>query len=271
MTSSNSTPRAPLGGPRAHRVGASLGVALAIGLVPIVGFGQDGTLAALAEQLIQLRGEVEALNDDIESRQQDHRNRMSSLSQRRAELEAQIQRQELDIKKLQRTIDELNAKSEAVAQESASLRPVAEQSITRLESRVKAGLPFTVDERLAELGGVRTKLEKGEISAPRALNQLWTFVEDELRLSRENGLFRQTIVLDDEEQLADVVRLGMTMLFFHTGDGEYGHATRNGDGWTYVTVGDEQAQHVEALFEDFEKQVRTGFFTVPNALVGGAR
>lgn len=246
----------------------------AFGLVltaPVLAFSDEDDLGALAEQLIQLRGEVETLHDQIESEQQDHRNRMSSLSQRRAELQVQIERQELELEKARRQIDELRQKSKTVDDESAALQPVATNSAKKLETHVKSSLPFTSVERVSEIDGVRSKLSKGEVSAPRALNQLWTFVEDELRLSKENGLFRQTITIDGEEQLADIVRVGMVMLFFRTGDGRYGHATQQGDNWTYTVVEGEAAEKLELLFDDFEKQVRTGFFTVPNALPGGAR
>ena len=247
---------------------ALIGAALAF---PAAALSAEEGIGTLAEKLIDLRGEVESLHDAIESKQQDHRNRMSSLSQRRAELEAQIQRQELDLEKVRRQIAELREEAEDVTDESAALQPVAKSSARRLEDHVSSSLPFTVDERLAEIEEIRSKLSKGEVSAPRALNQLWTFVEDELRLSKENGLFRQTITLDDEEQLADVVRVGMVMLFFRTGDGRYGHAERSGDDWRYVIVDGQSAEDVELLFEDFEKQVRTGFFELPNALPGANR
>lgn len=258
-------PKPKLSWPRVALFGA------AIVVTPVAAFSAEDGISVLAEKLIGLRGEVESLHDEIESKQQDHRNRMSSLSQRRAELEAQIQRQELDIEKVRRQVAELRDVAENVTEESAALQPVAKGSAASLEDHVSASLPFTVDERLAEIEEIRRKLSKGEVSAPRALNQLWTFVEDELRLSKENGLFRQTITIDDEEQLADVVRVGMVMLFFRTGDGRYGHAERSGDDWTFVAVDGQSAEKVEILFDDFEKQVRTGFFEIPNALPGAKR
>jgi len=248
------------------------GLVVAFGLaVPVVGLTADEELSKLAERLIQLRGEVESLNDDIESKQQSHKNRMTSLAQRNAELEAQIQRQELETKKLQQQIEELRREARAADQASAALRPVAKDVMKKLERRVDHGLPFTRDERKAEIDDIRTKLEKGDLSTPRALNQLWTFVEDELRLTRENGMFRQTIELDGEEQLADVVRVGMVMLFFRTGDGRYGHAERTGQGWEFRIIEDAGRDRVDDLFDAFERQVRTGYFEVPNALPGDDR
>ncbi len=257
--------------PKRHHRWPSLALSVAALAVPAAATSAEDELGKLADTLIGLRGEVESLHDEIESNQQNHRNRMSSLSQRRAELEAQVQRQELDIEKVRRQVAELRDKAANAGEVSAALQPAAKRAAERLEEYVSSSLPFTVDERLAEIDEVRKKLSKGEISAPRALNQLWSFVEDELRLCKENGLFRQTIPLDGEEQLADVVRVGMVMLFFRTGDGRYGHAERSADGFRHVVVDGQSAKNVESLFEDFQKQVRSGFFEVPNALPGAGR
>ena len=240
-------------------------------LAPARATASETNVEKLAKELIELRGQTETLHDRIVAKQQDHRNRMASLSQRRAELEAQLQRQQLSIEKLRREVNELRTKAGTVEEQSAALQPVALDSAGRLEAYVASALPFTVDERLAEIAKVRDKLSRGELSAPRALNQLWTFVEDELRLSRENAMSRQTIQLEGKEQLADVVRLGMAMLFFRTGDGRYGHAQRSGEQWTYTLVAQTAGSDTEALFESFEKQVRTGFFRIPNALPRSSR
>ncbi len=252
-------------------LGTALVGAAAVTFVPATSLGQEEDLTTLADRLIKLRGEVETLHDDIESKQQQHRNRMASLSQRRAELEAQIQRQQLSLKKLQRDVGELRSQAKTIDEESGALRPVVKEVSSLLESHVDSALPFTIDERKAELRQVRSKLEKGELSTPRAINQLWTFVEDELRLCRENGLFRQTINVDGEDQLADVIRLGMAMLFYRTGDGQVGRAAKNNDAWAFQALDGEPAAKADDLFDEFERQVRTGFFKIPNALPGGAK
>ncbi|MEM6296659.1 MAG: DUF3450 family protein [Myxococcota bacterium] len=249
-------------------VGAGLAALATCFLVPALAVGADDDLSNLAERLIQLRGDVEGLNDDIESQQQEHRNRMSSLTQRRAELDAQIQRQELEIKKLEREITEIQAEATGVSAEIATLEPLVKDATKRLEQRIEASLPYQTFERTADLQEVLRKLDADEISAARALNNIWTFFEDELRLSRESEMFRQTIEVEGEEQLADVVRLGMVMLFFKTGDERYGFATRQGSQWNYQVASGSDRSRIEELFAAFEKQVRTGFFVIPNALQG---
>ncbi len=245
---------------------AGLGVAALA--VPALAISADNDLSTLADKLIELRGEVEGLHDDIEAQQQEHRNRMSSLSQRRAELQAQIQRQELDAKKLQRELEELRSEATDVSAEIAELRPMAKDASQRLQSRMKTALPYMTEERVADLATVDSKLAAEEISAARAFNQIWTFFEDELRLARESEMFRQTITVDGEEQLADVVRLGMVSMYFRTGDERFGYAVKGGSGWTYQVAAGGEARLIEDLFDSFERQVRTGFFEVPNALPG---
>src|SRR5690606_29294078 len=99
--------------------------------------------------------------------------------------------------------------------------------------------------------------------------------EDEFRLTRENGLFSQTISLGRERVLADVVRLGSMALYFRTQDGRVGLAQRAADGWRFV-VEDDAADRarIDALFDALRKQIRQGWFELPLAASstdGGAR
>lgn len=231
----------------------------------------EGDLTELAQELIRLRGEVESLHDQFETDKRQHTDRMRSLAQRRLELESEVQRKELDIKKLQQATARSRQERERASTQATALSPVVRSTVDRLTQHVEGTLPFKRDDRLAELAGIEKKLEKGDLSAPRAMNTLWTYVEDELRLARENGAFSQVIELDGKEQLADVVRLGMVMLFFSTNDGRVGFAEKKGDAWVYTSVDGEDAKRIQGLFASFEKNVRTGFFEVPYAISGGVR
>ncbi|MFB6373638.1 MAG: DUF3450 family protein, partial [Bradymonadaceae bacterium] len=100
-------------------------------------------------------------------------------------------------------------------------------------------------------------------------SRLWQFVEDELRLSRENGMYSQVIELGGEEVLADVARVGMVSLYFKTEDGRVGVAERTDEGWRWQTIRKEkQKRRIEKLFESFKKNIRVGYFELPNGLGG---
>ncbi len=232
---------------------------------------QDDELESLASELIALRGEVEALHDAIEVKQQDHRNRVSGLAQRKAELDALIQRQELEVEKLEKSLAEMRTETDVVNEEVSRLAPAVRGAIDTILAQVNQGLPYQTVERRQELQTIATKLDAGEITAGKALQQVWTFIEDELRLSRENALYRQTIAIDGEEYLADAIHIGMVMLFFRTGDGRHGFAERTESGWVYRVAEGSDASLISTLFEDFERSVRTGFFELPNTLPGSTQ
>jgi hypothetical protein len=66
----------------------------------------------------------------------------------------------------------------------------------------------------------------------------------------------------------------MVMLFFRTRDGRYGMLRGKKDGAGYEPVlleAKERWRPVARLFDAFKKQIRTGFFVMPNALAGGGR
>ena len=57
-------------------------------------------------------------------------------------------------------------------------------------------MPFKQEARAAELARLARELEAGQVSGDQALNRLWSAIEDELRLTRENGLYQQRVELE---------------------------------------------------------------------------
>ena len=113
------------------------------------------------------------------------------------------------------------------------------------------------------IGGVQA----AQFTPERAANKLWAFYEDEIRLTKENGVFRQSININGEERLVDVARVGMVAMFFKTSDDAYGYVTRQNGDWAYVITEDsDEKEQIAGLFDAFKKQIRTGFFTIPNQL-----
>jgi hypothetical protein len=237
---------------------------LALLLTPPAGADDAGDLAS---QLSTLRGEVEALSNELDLAKEDHKSRMRSLASQKAELEMDIQREELRLKQLKSSQRKQAERVSENEDRKVALRPAVEQAMDLLRAAVERGLPFKREERLAEIDDLGRQLDDGTLSVPVVLSRLWSKVEDELRLARENGLYKQIVVVDGEEMLTDVARVGMVMLFFRTRDGEYGRAVRGPEGWSYE-VYSEQEDHemVAALFEAFKKHIRVGYFELPACL-----
>lgn len=241
-------------------------------LLPIVAICQpeadNFSLDALAEELVRIRGEVESLNAELNRKQDQHRNEMSSLAAQKGELEATLRREKLRVDQLEEELASNRVRAEQAGIAGESLIPVAQEAIDALRRHIETSLPFKPKERIAALNEIQTQLETGALAPSRAVNRLWSFYEDELRLTRENGLYSQVIELDDEQVLADVARLGTVAMYFQTRDGEYGQAHRSGEDWRFVRLDDRAAiQRIDKLFESLKKQIRTGYFELPNGAI----
>jgi hypothetical protein len=82
---------------------------------------------------------------------------------------------------------------------------------------------------------------------------------------------RQVIPLDEGEVLVDVARLGMVSMYFRTDDGRIGAVRGTPGSWRWEVFTDSNdIALAQELFEALDKQVRVGFFELPNALPEGS-
>jgi len=148
--------------------------------------------------------------------------------------------------------------------------PVLLRHLQGLRGQVAGGFPFKIGERLGALEEIETRLQSGVVSPERSFNRIWAFVEDELRISRENAIYTQSINLQGENVLVDIAKLGNAMMFFRTRDLRYGRATQTPGGWRFEIVDHpEHSEQVAVLFDSLRKQIRQGYFRLPNALPSG--
>jgi hypothetical protein len=139
--------------------------------------------------------------------------------------------------------------------------------ISALRLQVSRGFPFKVGERLAELDEIESQISAGILTTERAFNRLWAFVEDEMRISRENAIYTQSIDLQGSAVLVDVAKLGNAMMYFRTRDLQYGRAIKSDQGWRFELFTDSKDHELTArLFDALRKQIRQGYFELPNAL-----
>ncbi len=226
----------------------------------------------LAQRLIQLRGEVEDLQGELDVEREEHKGRMAYLSAQKTELEASQDREQTRIQQLETELAELRERAENAGADAQTLQAVALAIAADLRNQVSSQLPFKQEERLQALQKVITELEAGVASPQRSINRLWAFVEDELRLSRENAIYSQTISVNGESMLVDVAKLGSMAMYFQTRDGDFGMAVPPAASqpsanwrWQMATDSDDRKQIAE-LFDSLRKQIRQGYFELPYAL-----
>lgn len=247
-------------------------------LVAGTAIAADGDVQALAKRLAELRSEVESLSSQVENKKADINAKLRSVRSQKADLEMQIQREEVRLEQLRQAVQKHQDRIAAQNETRADLAPAAKKAIGEVRHTVAQSLPFKRSERLAELDKLEEQLDDELISPQKATARLWQFLEDELRLARENGLYRQIVEVDGDEVLADVARVGMIAIYFKTEDGRVGMAEKSAEGWKWTKVsGEENTKRVRNLFDSFKKNIRVGYFEIPNALpaqaeqVGGAQ
>ena len=240
-------------------------------LVPASGLADD---AAMVKSIMDLRADVEALYTEIDEKKEDYKAQMKSLSLQIADSEAQINRLNTSIKLENQELEKIQGKIAETSGDHVELQPMLNNAFTILESSIREGLPFKSPDRLAALEKIKSELKQKTITEERALALLWASCEDNIRLTSEIGLFKQKITIDGQNVLAEVAKVGSVMLFFATPDKRVGYVIKDGVGYTYKTVSDkEKRESIATLFDALSKQIRTGYFTIPNALVltGGPR
>lgn len=244
-----------------HAVAAGAGLGLlALG----IGVAHADEYQNLASSLAGLRGEVEQLSSSLAEQKGDLRDELRTYGRQKSELSLSLDREKIRLQKIRLQISQRQSEVDAQQEKSKALLPVFQEVAKATKRYIEGSLPFRTRERLAEVATVEEQLAAGLLTPPKAVARIWTVLEDEFRLARESGLYRQTITVEGRDQLADVLRVGMVTLYYRTSDDELGFTAKKGDMWTFQPVTDpEDKKRVENLFDSFKKQIRVGYFELP--------
>lgn len=244
-------------------------VAALLGVALLAGLGTDAraqNIDALAIDLARLRTEVETLSNELRDIKAAERSQLHSLDAQKTDLEVELRREQLRLAQLEEQRDKRKADIEALDARSRQLLPTARAAVAAVRDAVASGIPFHLQERLSAYDELDRQLDQGLLSPEQALTRLWSQVEDELRLARENGLYQQVIQLDGQEVLAEVARLGLTTMVARLPDDRCAALHRDGDGWRWTAVDDPKGRRgVQLLFDSLSRQLRVGYFELPNA------
>ena len=251
-----------------------------ITIVLMLGVLGAGTLAAqdsqdalsvLAAKISEKRGRVETLSNDLDLLKADYNEDLRSQAAQRADVETQIKREELRIAQMKRDLEEYRSRMTGQKADLRGALPMTLKILDTLETRIKAGIPFQADSRIREVKTLRDLLAEGRLDSGSVLARVWNLLESEYRLTSESGLYRQRILLEGQEQLVEVARLGMVLLYFKTFDARYGVAVPGTLGWDFLLLKDtEDQKRVADLYEALRKNIKEGYFPLPNPQTLGA-
>ena len=224
--------------------------------------------AEMVKSIMKLRADVEGLYSQIDENKDNYKSQMKSYAMQVADNEAQINRKETALKLANAEMKKLEEMVSAKVATASDLTPMLNTALDNLAGIIKIGIPFKVEERIADIEKIKTDLKSGNITQEKALSLTWASYDDVLRLTKEIGIFKQQITVGGEEKLAKVAKIGSTMLFFITPDEQMGYAKKSADKYTFVAVDDTKSKkEIHDLFDALLKQIRTGYFSLPNALL----
>jgi len=222
----------------------------------------------IVDSIMKLRSDVEGLYSKIDENKENYKSQMKSLAMQVADADAQIGRKETTLKLTNLELEKSNTKLAKMGSSSQNLEPLLNDALTKLETLIKAGIPFKVEERLASINKIKSDLKAGNITQEKALSLVWASYDDAIRITKEIGLFKQQIEINGEAKMAKVAKLGSIILYFATPDDKVGYVTKEGNSYKYKVEEDgDKVQKIVALFDALQKQIRTGYFSLPNALV----
>ena len=222
----------------------------------------------IVNSIMKLRADVEALYSKIDENKDVYKAEMKSTAMLSADNEAQINRQETALKLANSEIESIKEKLEKLSNKNDSIKPMLLTAIGNLKKIIAEGIPFKKELRLSDLEKLEKQLEAGDITEEKALSMIWASHDDVIRLTKEIGLFKQEIEVEGERKLAKIAKIGSIMVYFATPDEKVGYVVKEGTKYSYkVVTQKESVTKIVALFDALKKQIRTGYFPLPNALI----
>ncbi len=222
----------------------------------------------MVNSIMKLRADVESYYTKIDENKDAFKSQMKSYTMQITDNEAQINRLETSIKLSEQNIQKAQTDIKALTSKNEDLKPLINNAIELLVTEIKAGIPFKLDERIAAVMKIKTDMNEGSITQEKAMALLWANYDDALRLTKEIGLFKQQIHIGGQTKLAKIAKVGSVMMFFSTPDDKVGYVSQKDNTYEYVVSEDEEERiKIVHLFDALQKQIRTGYFSLPNALL----
>jgi len=96
--------------------------------------------------------------------------------------------------------------------------PFAQRMLEGLEKYVKLDTPFHLEERMNRLNLVRASLSNPKVTASEQVRQILEAYNIEAEYGRKLDAYDETIVIDGQEMVVNILRVGRLGMFFQTKD-----------------------------------------------------
>lgn len=224
----------------------------------------DEQLAKMAKDLVTKRSQVDEISTELDIKKAEIKSLQASTEAQKTDLLRLIKTEETRIGKFDQDIDKLEKELRTQEVPTEKIKPILMKALAKLEAHVSAGIPFKKEARMTEVKNLKEMINNGSLIPEKGLSKVWSMLESEFRLTRENGLYRQNIEMDGKIHLADIVKVGMNKMYFKVNEEKLGEVVKKGGDYAYVYAdAKEDKENLNLLFDNFQKKIRTGYFVLP--------
>jgi predicted RNase H-like nuclease (RuvC/YqgF family) len=218
---------------------------------------------ALMNQLVGLRAELETANRELETDLKQKQSELDLWTQKKLELEGQVQKESMRKMQLDEKIARLEARVRREGKQNPQALPQFNKWLEQAQSWVESSLPFRHEQRLATLHTLKERAARGLESLEGLTSELWLFLETEMKMAGDNE-FRIT---DAPGGKAEVARLGFFAMITKTSDDKLQRAVFRDGKWTMDTLSGSDRESAVRLISNMKSKKDSGLYQLP--LEGG--
>ncbi len=229
-------------------------VATADTLDNVLAVGQQKTTAAQASQK-----RIDKIAEETSSLLQDFKvvnKEIDGLRVYNRQLEKQLANQ------LQ-VINELDASIANVTVIERQIQPLILRMLEGLEQFIELDAPFKLDERMANLEGVKNNMDRSDITVAEKFRQVLELYNFEAEYARKIDTYGDSLNVNGQEREVNVLQIGRIALLAQTTDSEISLAYDKGQkAWVEIDAGEYRRALMNGL-KIAKKQATIDIMTMP--------
>jgi len=184
---------------------------------------------------IDLRQETQKKEDDWAKKKAELIAKYRSLKKNRDYLIKVRNRTEKLLRAKKAKIEEIKRRMKESARIREELQLYLESVLTQLKDLIGRGLPFLLKERRERISSIEETLSDPEKGAAEKYRRVMEALQIEAEYGRTVEAYQETIDLNGQKVLVDILRVGRLSLFFQTPDGKLvGQYDRIRKGWSLL-------------------------------------
>ncbi|MEW5248343.1 DUF3450 domain-containing protein [Microbulbifer sp. 2201CG32-9] len=230
------------------------GVATADTLDNVLAVGQQRTTAAQASQK-----RIDKIAEETSSLLQDFKvvnKEIDGLQVYNRQLEKQLANQRT-------VLNDLDESIENVTVIERLIQPLILRMLDGLEQFIKLDAPFKLEERLGNLEGVKSTMDRSDVSVAEKFRQVLELYNFEMEYARKIDSYGATLDVDGQEREVNVLQIGRIALVAQTTDSKISLAyDKQQKGWVEIDAGEYRRAILQGL-KIAKKQATTDILTMP--------